>query len=71
MFLDRILNGVDRALAYKLMLVHIVIIAISNYLVQFKFNIFDQPLAVAAFTFPLVFFSFTTPSTAPVLQPPF
>ena len=54
MFLDRILNGVDRALAYKLMMVHIVIIAISNYLVQFKFNVFDQPLAVAAFTFPLV-----------------
>jgi len=52
--LDRILAGVDRALAYKLMLAHIVIIAVSNYIVQFKFNIFGHPLAAAAFTFPLV-----------------
>ena len=52
--LDRILNGVDRALAYKLMLAHIIIVAISNFLVQFKFEIFGAPLAVAAFTFPLV-----------------
>jgi uncharacterized PurR-regulated membrane protein YhhQ (DUF165 family) len=52
--LDKILNGVDRALAYKLMLAHIVIIAISNYVVQFKIDIFGNPLAVAAFTFPLV-----------------
>jgi uncharacterized PurR-regulated membrane protein YhhQ (DUF165 family) len=52
--LDRILNGVDRALAYKLMLAHIIIIAISNYVVQFKIDIFGNPLAVAAFTFPLV-----------------
>lgn len=52
--LDRILNGVDRALAYKLMVAHIIIIAISNYLVQFKFEVFGNPLAVAAFTFPLV-----------------
>jgi len=52
--LDRILNGVDRALAYKLMVAHIFIIAVSNYLVQFKFEIAGNPLAVAAFTFPLV-----------------
>ena len=52
--LDRILNGVDRALAYKLMAAHIFIIAVSNYLVQFKFDIAGHPLAVAAFTFPLV-----------------
>jgi hypothetical protein len=31
--LDQILNGVDRALAYKLMLAHI-IIAVSNYIVS-------------------------------------
>ena len=30
--LDKILAGVDRALAYKLMLAHIIIIAISNYI---------------------------------------
>ena len=54
LLLDRILNGVDRMLAYKLMLAHVVIIAISNYIVQFKFDVFGQPLAAAAFTFPLV-----------------
>jgi len=52
--LDRILAGVDRSLAYKLMVLHIIIIAISNYIVQFKFTIFGAPLAAAAFTFPLV-----------------
>jgi len=52
--LDKILAGVDRALAYKLMLAHIVIIAISNYIVQFKFDFFGNPIAWAAFTFPLV-----------------
>lgn len=52
--LDKILNGVDRTLAYKLMVLHVIIIAVSNYLVQFKFSIFGNPLAAAAFTFPLV-----------------
>lgn len=52
--LDKILDGVDRALAYKLMLAHIIIIAVSNYVVQFKIDVFGNPLAVAAFTFPLV-----------------
>ena len=52
--LNKILNGVDRSLAYKLMIAHIIIIAVSNYIVQFKFNIFGHPLAAAAFTFPLV-----------------
>ena len=31
---DRMLAGVDRTLAYKLMLLHIIIIAVSNYIVQ-------------------------------------
>lgn len=52
--LNKILDGVDRSLAYKLMIAHIIIIAVSNYIVQFKFDIFGQPLAAAAFTFPLV-----------------
>ena len=52
--LDRTLEGVDRKLAYKLMALHIIIIAISNYIVQFKIDIFGHPLALAAFTFPLV-----------------
>lgn len=51
---DRMLAGVDRTLAYKLMLLHIIIIAVSNYIVQFKFTVFGAPLAAAAFTFPLV-----------------
>ena len=51
---DKILAGVDRALAGKLMLAHIIIIAISNYIVQFKIDIAGHPLSVAAFTFPLV-----------------
>lgn len=52
--LDRIFSGIDRALAYKLMIAHVIIIAVSNYLVQFKIDIAGNPLAVAAFTFPLV-----------------
>ena len=52
--LDKFLSGVDRALAYKLMLAHVLIIAVSNYIVQFKFSVFGAPLAWAAFTFPLV-----------------
>lgn len=51
---NKILDGVDRALAYKLMLAHIIIIAISNYIVQFKIDIAGNPLSIAAFTFPLV-----------------
>jgi len=51
---NKLLEGVDKALAFKLMLAHVLIIAISNYIVQFKFEIFGHPLALAAFTFPLV-----------------
>jgi len=51
---SKILAGVDRSLVYKLMFMHIIIVALSNYLVQFKIDIFGNPLAVAAFTFPLV-----------------
>lgn len=53
--LDRFFNGVDKALAYKLMLAHIIIIAISNYIVQFTIDVpAFGALSVAAFTFPLV-----------------
>lgn len=52
--INKILGGVDKSLAYKLMLAHVLIIAISNYIVQFKFTVFGAPLAWAAFTFPLV-----------------
>lgn len=59
----KFLEGVDRSLVYKLVFMHTVVIALSNYLVQFKFNLFpgadipffgEFPLAVAAFTFPIV-----------------
>ncbi len=58
-----LLQGVDQALAKKLVLFHTIIIAISNYLVTIKFDLFpganlpffgDFPLAAAAFTFPIV-----------------
>jgi uncharacterized PurR-regulated membrane protein YhhQ (DUF165 family) len=50
----KLLEGVDKVLALRLMLAHIIIIAVSNYVVQFKFDVFGHPLAAAAFTFPLV-----------------
>ena len=52
--IKKILEGVDKSLAYKLMGLHILIIAISNYIVQFKFDFYGHPIALAAFTFPLV-----------------
>ena len=53
--LDRLLNGVDKALAYKLMLAHIIIIAISNYIVQYTIDVpAFGALSISAFTFPLV-----------------
>lgn len=52
--LNKLFENVDKALAYKLMLAHIVIIAVSNFIVQYKIDIAGHPLSVAAFTFPLV-----------------
>jgi len=52
--LQKLLQDVDKSLAYKLMVAHILIIAISNYIVQFKIDVWGHPLSVAAFTFPLV-----------------
>ena len=52
--LDRFLPGLDKSLALKLVLFHTLVIAISNWLVQYKFGFFGHPIAVSAFTFPLV-----------------
>lgn len=52
--LDRLFPELDRSLALKLVAFHTFIIALSNWLVTFKFTIFDHTLAYAAFTFPLV-----------------
>lgn len=52
--LDRFLPGLDKSLALKLVAFHTLVIAISNWLVQYKFGFFGHPIAVSAFTFPLV-----------------
>ena len=58
-----LLQEVDQTLVRNLVIFHTIIIAISNYLVTIKFNLFpganlpffgDFPLAAAAFTFPIV-----------------
>lgn len=52
--LDKFFGDVDRGLVHRLMLAHILIIAISNYIVQFTIDVAGHPLSIAAFTFPLV-----------------
>lgn len=52
--LNRLFPGLDRSLALRLVAFHTFIIALSNWLVTYKFTIFDHTLAYAAFTFPLV-----------------
>lgn len=52
--LDRLLPGLDRSMAYKLVAFHTIIIALSNWLVTYKFQFMGFTLAWAAFTFPLV-----------------
>lgn len=52
--INRLLNGIDKILAVKLVLFHTFIIALSNWLVTYKFNFLGSPVAYAAFTFPLV-----------------
>ncbi len=43
------------ATKYKLALVMAFIMALSNYLVSFKFEVFGTPFAMSAFTIPLVY----------------
>jgi uncharacterized integral membrane protein (TIGR00697 family) len=59
----RLLDGIDRALVTKLVILHTLVIAVSNYLVTIRFDVFPGadlplfgsfPLAAAAFTFPIV-----------------
>jgi len=59
----KLLEGVDKALVTKLVILHTLVIAVSNYLVTIRFNLFpgadlplfgEFPLAAAAFTFPIV-----------------
>jgi len=48
------LEDVDSALLYKLVALHLVIIAASNYIVQFSGTIFGYHFTWAMFVFPLV-----------------
>lgn len=63
--LNNLLQNTDKVLIRNLVIFHTLIIALSNYLVTIRFNLFSQkinllgwetsfPLAAAAFTFPLV-----------------
>jgi len=63
--LNNLLQNTDKVLIRNLVIFHTLIIAVSNYLVTIRFNLFSQkinllgwetsfPLAAAAFTFPLV-----------------
>jgi uncharacterized integral membrane protein (TIGR00697 family) len=58
-----LLEGVDKTLVRNLVILHTLVIAVSNYLVTIRFNVFpgadlplfgEFPLAAAAFTFPIV-----------------
>jgi uncharacterized integral membrane protein (TIGR00697 family) len=60
---SKLLEGVDKALVRNLVILHTLVIAVSNYLVTIRFNLFpgadlplfgEFPLAAAAFTFPIV-----------------
>jgi queuosine precursor transporter len=52
--ISKLLEGVDKNLVAKLVLFHTLVIAVSNYLVTFTFDLAGHPLTYAAFTFPLV-----------------
>jgi len=48
-------TDINKTTLIKLMLLHTIVIAISNFLVNFKFTIFDSPIAYSTLTYPLVF----------------
>ena len=59
----KLLENVDKTLVRNLVILHTLVIAVSNYLVTIRFNVFpgadlplfgEFPLAAAAFTFPIV-----------------
>jgi uncharacterized integral membrane protein (TIGR00697 family) len=60
---SKLLEGVDKTLVRNLVILHTLVIAVSNYLVTIRFDLFPGaelpifgsfPLAAAAFTFPIV-----------------
>ena len=48
-------KDIDKKVLIKLMLLHTVVIALSNFLVNYKFSLFDSPIAYSTLTYPLVF----------------
>ena len=50
----KFLNNVDKSMLWKLVLLHVVVITVSNALVAIPVEIFGIKLTYAAFTFPLV-----------------
>jgi uncharacterized PurR-regulated membrane protein YhhQ (DUF165 family) len=53
----KIFENMDKTLLIKLMLLHTVVIALSNFLVNYKFNIFGSPVAWSTLTYPFIFIS--------------
>ena len=52
--LERLFGSLDRTLVAKLVAFQIFVIAVSNWIVSYSFDIFGTALSYAAFTFPLV-----------------
>jgi hypothetical protein len=50
-------RDIDRALLLKLMLLHTFVIALSNFLVNYKFMLFGSPVAWSTLTYPFIFIS--------------
>jgi queuosine precursor transporter len=53
----KIFENIDKTLLIKLMVLHTVVIALSNFLVNYKFNIFGSPVAWSTLTYPFIFIS--------------
>lgn len=47
-------SNVNKSLVFKLMLVHVALIGLANYVVQFPARIFDIKITLAMFLFPLI-----------------
>lgn len=48
------LDNINKGLVFKLMLLHVALIGIANYVVQFPARIFDIKITLAMFLFPLI-----------------
>lgn len=51
----QMIKELDRRILLQLMLLHTVVVAISNYLVNFKFTIFGSPIAYSTLSYPIIF----------------